>query len=244
MNTKVSFLVLAVALSGCGLIKVSGGAAEPEAAPTPAAGATEKQEGEKSASATPAADAPKEKTKGEVQCENTLLGTLQQVGALERTGELVVSIASAGFSAEPLKKHVTSCYAGYNETPSEAALAEADAMNTRMRQAALESAKKGKLQDAAAPDAAAEAAIKKDFLEKHPGSEIKRVFMTSAWKTNYNGLAVRNRYKDAIVVIAVKDTDICLRVPANAAQAATSGGGFDSKWKHDIFDKGSVVPCK
>ena len=243
MNTKVSFLVLAAALSGCGLIKVNGGAVAPEASPTPAS--TEKTQGETStASTTPAADAPKEKTKGEVQCEHTLLGTLQHVGELERTGDLSVSIASAGFSAEPLKKNVTSCYAGYNETPSEAALAEADAMNTRMREAALESAKKGKLQDAAAPDSAAEAAIKKDFLDKHPGSEIKRVFMTSAWKTNYNGLAVRNRYKDAIVVMAVKDTDICLRVPANAAQAATTGGGFDSKWKHDIFDKGRVVPCK
>jgi hypothetical protein len=111
------------------------------------------------------------------------------------------------------------------------------------REAAIAAAPKWKMPDAAAADAAAEKAIKADFLEKHPGSDIKRVFMTSGWKQNMNGLAVRNRYKEAVVVIGVKGTDICMRVEANAAQDA-NGGGFDSKWKHDVFTAGTVLPCK
>ncbi|MBL8739901.1 MAG: hypothetical protein JNK04_02370 [Myxococcales bacterium] len=44
-------------------------------------------------------------------------------------------------------------------------------------------------------------------------------------------------------LMAVKGTDICLRVEANAAQDA-KGTGFDSKWKHDVFDVGTVVARK
>lgn len=57
-----------------------------------------------------------------------------------------------------------------------------------------------------------------------------------------DGLVTRNRYKDAIVLIGVKDTDVCLRVPANAAQDA-KGAGFDTQFKHDVFDAGTVVAC-
>lgn len=79
--------------------------------------------------------------------------------------------------------------------------------------------------------------------DKHAGSDIKRVYMTSSWKQNTNGLVVRDRCKEAVVVMGVKGTDICLRVEANAAQDA-NGTGFDSKWKHDVLDVGTVVACK
>jgi hypothetical protein len=242
MKTIISSLVLVTALSGCGLIKVNGGgAAEPEASPTPAASETEKP----SPSEAAKADAPKEKqqTKGDLQCQSSFMGALQHLGAIERNGEVFISTANEGFSADPLKASVTSCYKGYNETPSAEVLAKADASMKEQRDAAIAAAPKWKMPDAAAADAAAEAAIKKDFLEQHPGSDIKRIYMTSGWKQNMDGLVVRNRYKDAIVVMGVKGTDICMRVLANAAQDA-KGGGFDSKWKHDVFTAGTVVPCK
>ncbi len=241
MNTGVSFLLLAAALSGCGFIKVNGGAAEPASSPTPS---TETARAETSTtSSAPAADAPKEKTKGDLQCDSTLLGALQSKGALERSGELSVSTAIKGFSADNLKANISSCYAGYGETASVEKLAEADAMTKELREAAIAAASKWKMPDAAASDAAAEKAIKADFLVQHPDSDIKRVVMTSGWKQNMNGLVVRNRYKEAVVVIGVKDTDICMRVLANAAQDA-NGAGFDAKWKHDVFVRGTVVPCK
>jgi hypothetical protein len=241
MNTGVSFLVLAAALSGCGFIKVNGGAAEPEALATPAA--AEKTQAEPSTASTTPADAPKAKTKGDLQCESTLLGALQSKGELERNGELSLSTANKGFSADNLKANISSCYSGYGETAPAEKLAEADAMVKELLEAAIAAAPKWKMPDAAASDAAAEKAIKADFLVQHPDSDIKRVVMTSGWKQNMNGLVVRNRYKEAVVVIGVKDTDICMRVLANAAQDA-NGAGFDTKWKHDVFVRGTVVPCK
>jgi hypothetical protein len=226
MNTGVSFLVLAAALSGCGFIKVNGGAAEPEALATPAA--AEKTQAEPSTASTTPADAPKAKTKGDLQCESTLLGALQSKGELERNGELSLSTANKGFSADNLKANISSCYSGYGETAPAEKLAEADAMVKELLEAAIAAAPKWKMAD---------------FLVQHPDSDIKRVVMTSGWKQNMNGLVVRNRYKEAVVVIGVKDTDICMRVLANAAQDA-NGAGFDTKWKHDVFVRGTVVPCK
>jgi hypothetical protein len=239
--------MLAALLSGCGLIKVSGGRAEAEASPAPTQVPTE--------DATPAASEPskqnapaasaasKQKSKAELQCESSFMGALQHRGAIERTGELHVSTANDGFSAEALKAAVSSCYKGYGETPSAEALARADEAMKEQREAALVAAKKWQLPEAAAADPKAEQAIKKDFLAKHAGSDIKRVFMTSGWKTNTDGLVVRNRYKEAIVLIGVKGTDICMRVKANAAQAS-NGSGFDSKYSHDVFNSGTVVQCQ
>ena len=102
MNTHVSVFVLAAALSGCGLIKVNGGAAEPQTEPTPAAASNEKTEGEKSAGETPA-EKPAQKTKGDLQCESSFMGALQHKGAIERNGEVFVSTANEGFSADALK---------------------------------------------------------------------------------------------------------------------------------------------
>jgi hypothetical protein len=68
------------------------------------------------------------------------------------------------------------------------------------------------------------------------------VLITSDWKTNFDGLQPRNRYKNAAVVISVKDADFCVEVPANAAQDA-KGSSFDSSFHHDVFDQGRAVPC-
>lgn len=247
MKTSISLLALVTALSGCGLIKVNGGAVAPEG--TNESSASDGKAAEDATSsgaanaATPAEKPKEEKTKGDLQCQSSFLGALQHRGAIEREGALHVSTANDGFSADALKAAVTSCYKGYGETPSDKVLAEADSTMKEQRDAALAAAPKWQLPEAAAADPAAEKAIKKDFLEKHPGSDIKRVYMTSGWKTNMDGLVTRNRYKDAIVLLGVKGTDICLRVPANAAQDA-KGAGFESQFKHDVFDEGTVVPCK
>ena len=244
MKPMISSLVLVTALTGCGLIKVNGGgAAEPEATPASASAESEKEKSSGQGDAAPAGEKAKEKTKGDLQCESSLMGELQHKGAIERNGEVFVSTANEGFSADDLKASLTSCYKGYSETPSAEKLAEADAMMKEERELAIAAAPKWKMPEAAGADPAAEAAIKKDFLEKHAGSDIKRVYMTSGWKQNMDGLVVRNRYKEAIVLIGVKGTDICLRVEANAAQDA-KGGGFESKYKHDVFDVGTVVACK
>lgn len=246
MKTSISLLALVTALSGCGLIKINGGAAAPEGASETSAPDGKAEEGAASSAAptgaTPA-NAPKEKSKGDLQCQSSFLGALQHRGAIEREGALHVSTANDGFSSDKLKASVTSCYKGYGETPSEEVLAEADSTMKEQRDAALAAAPKWQLPAAAPADPAAEKAIKKDFLEKHPGSDVKRVYMTSGWKTNMDGLVTRNHYKDAIVLIGVKGTDICLRVPANAAQDA-KGAGFEAQFKHDVFDVGTVVVCK
>jgi hypothetical protein len=243
MYTRVTTLVLISALSGCGFIKVNGGPAEPEPTATPAS--SEQASDASGAGDTTAAPAnARKQSKGDLQCQSTLMGALQHKAAIERNGEVFISTANEGFLADDLKRAVTSCYEQYGETPSAEKLAEADTMMKEQREAAIAAAPKWKLPEPAAADPAAEAAIKKDFLVQHPGSDIKRVTMTSGWKQNMNGLVVRNRYKEAIVLIGVKGTDICLRVQANAAQDANGSGGFDSKYKHDVFDAGTAVPCK
>ena len=66
----------------------------------------------------------------------------------------------------------------------------------------------------------------------------------SNWKVNHNDFGVvRNRYKNAEVLIVIKGTKTCVAVPANAAQKSMGGGKFANDYDFDQFLEGSAVPC-
>src|SRR5258708_24469509 len=111
--------------------------------------------------------------------------------------------------------------------------------------AAEGAAKKENLTKPAAADPGAQKAIRKDFESRLKGVVIKAVNMTdSGWKVNHNDFGqVRNRYKNAEVIIAIKGSKVCLAVPANAAQASMGGGTFTTEYEHDQFTEGYAVPC-
>jgi hypothetical protein len=101
----------------------------------------------------------------------------------------------------------------------------------------------GAMPKAAAPDAGAEAAIRKAY-ERTPGIQIKKVWMTSGeWKTVKNDYGVTlRRYKDGGVLVKTKTGDRCLWVPASVGQAY-KGGAFSSEYGVDTFTDGTPVKC-
>ena len=241
-------------LTGCSLLKVSGvpgSEGDPEAAksatPTSSSAPASANETQNASSTTPNKEPEKEVSKCDTEAERLNFMELQNVGAVERSGELTVSDAIAGLSSEPLKERIKSECKKLGGEPSAAVLTGADELAQRQRDAAAAAAKKWgetvKPTVAASKDAAAEKAITEDFLKWHAGADIKKVVLTDAsWKQNYDGLVVRNRYKEAEVLIGVKGESFCLSVPANVAQAST-GTGFEKAYKHDVFDRGRAVPC-
>lgn len=74
---------------------------------------------------------------------------------------------------------------------------------------------------------------------------IRAVYMTdSAWKTNMNDFGVvRNHYKNAEVIIQIKDSKACVALPANAAQRSAGAGKFDASYEFDEWTGGLAVPC-
>lgn len=250
-----SAVLLLSTLTGCSALKVSGlpGAdPEPEPAKNASPPASEpastpsSSDGSASSAKTPTTPEPKV-SKGEEDSESSFMGERSKLGEIERMGEVFVSEAIDGFSADDLKKIIKSRYDKHGEQPSPAILERADKVKQAQKDAAAVAAKKWgekvKPTVAASKDAAAEKAITEDFLKWHAGAEIKKVVLTDAdWKQNYDGLVVRNRYKNAEVLIAVKGESFCLAVPANVAQGST-GTGFEKAYKHDVFNKGRAVPC-
>ena len=248
---------LSISLGACGIVKVQapGGLADPTAAAKSAPAASTTTSGNttptstaSTSAATPAASsatpATPEKSKGESDAEHLFLAELNKQGEIERTGSVSIRDAVDGFSPEAMRASIKGYFKG-DEVPSPAFLARADEAKSKQLAAAAAYAAKGQPAKRGAPDAPGEAAMRASFTKFHEGADVKAVFFSEGdWKLNYNGLVVRNRYKNGIVLIGVKGADFCVAVPANAAQDSTGNGTFSATYKHDVFDKGRAVPCK
>jgi hypothetical protein len=216
--------------------------AAPEAASEPAPAKAKTASKGAAAEASPKTPEPSE---GERESEREIKHQLERAEEIAKTGKVYVSDAVSGFDANDRIKFVTSFYKAPATVPEKVIERLKDAMKKQVA-AAESAAKKENLSKPAAADAGAQKAIRADFEKRLPGVQIKSVYMTDAgWKVNYTDYgAIRNRYKNAEVVIQIKGSTACLAVPANAAQAHMGGGTYSTEYLFDEFTQGFAVPCK
>ena len=190
-----------------------------------------------------AAPGKSEPSEAEREAEREIDNQLARADEIAKTGKVWLDDAVSGFSPDERLAFIDHFY-----KPGHAPDAIAGRLKAAMQKqlaAAVASAKKENLTKPGAPDAGAQKAIRKDFETRLPGVQIKAVNMIdSGWKVNHNDFGqVRNRYKNAEVIIGIKGTKVCLAVPADAAQASMGGGTFTTEWEFDQFTQGYAVPC-
>jgi hypothetical protein len=242
---RALLVALFAAQAGCGLVNIQG-VTDPSKDAEPAASSTSAPtaSGPTASDASGTAPVVEKRSRGDEDAQRNLLGWAQHAGEHERMGTLSVSYATEGVSAADFDARIKPYYKD-GGTPSKETLAARDELVARF--AKLVSVEgKGDPPKRAPADAKAEKSMRESFERYHKDATIKAVYLTdSAWKQNYTDelkTKVRNRYKDGVVIIAVKDQAVCVAVPANVAQAST-GNGFAPEYKHDVFDAGRLVRC-
>ncbi len=236
--------------AGCGFISVQGPtdpSGDKEPAPDSASEAKSSPDAVKPGAGAAAAQEPEVKElSADADAQRNLLAWHSPAEELERLRMLPVTFATEGISAADFSARIQRFYKE-GESPSPKTIASRDELADRFAKALASAAAKGEAPKRGTSDAKAEKSIREHFERGHKGATIKAVYLTdSAWKQNYTDALktqVRNRYKEGVVIIAIKDRTACVAVPASVAQASTGNGGFAPEYKHDSFRAGRVVPC-